>query len=156
MANYESEILYQNAILKRKVKVDYHAIPHAVFTYPEIASVGMKEIEAVQQYGKDNILIGFCKYEDTAKGEAMNVSEYFVKVILDGRTEKVLGAHIIGPHASILIHEIIAVMYAPTQSARIISEAIHIHPALSEVVQRALGSLMPVDHYHHHVLDGGC
>ena len=45
VGNYESIIVYYNAILNRKVKVDYHAIPHAVFTYPEIASVGLRESE---------------------------------------------------------------------------------------------------------------
>src|SRR2546428_547443 len=139
------------AVLKRRVKVDYHAIPHAVFTYPEIASVGLKEKEAVQQYG-DKIRIGFYKYEDTAKGEAMNVKDYFVKVIIDGSTRRILGAHIIGPYASILIHEIVNVMYTSDRSSDTINEAIHIHPALSEVVQRAFGGLMPVEHYHHHTL----
>jgi len=151
-ANYESEVVYYNAILKKKVKVDYHAMPHAVFTYPEIASVGMREKEAVKAYGKEGVAIGFERYEDTAKGEAMNARGYFVKVILEASTRRILGAHIIGPQASILIHEIIAVMYSPTQSSSIITDAVHIHPALSEVVQRAFGSLMPVEHYHHHIL----
>jgi mycothione reductase len=154
VANYESEIVYYNAILKRKVKADYHAIPHAVFTDPEVASVGMSEREASEKVGKDKVLIGFYKYEDTAKGEAMNVKDYFVKVILDGSDQRILGAHIVGPQASTLIHEIINVMYAPTQSASIINQAMHIHPALSEVVQRALGSLMPIEHYHEHILGG--
>jgi mycothione reductase len=152
MANYESEIAYLNAILKRKVKVDYHAVPHAVFSYPEIASVGMREKEAVDKVGKDNVLVGFYLYENTAKGEAMNVKEYFVKVLVNGATNEILGAHIIGPQASVLIQEIINVMYSPTRSAEIIDEAIHIHPAMNEVVQRAFGSLMPVEHYHEHVL----
>jgi len=151
VANYESEVIYYNAVLKQRVKVDYHAIPHAVFTYPEVASVGLKEKDAVQQYG-DKVRIGFYKYEDTAKGEAMNVKDYFVKVIIDGSTRRILGAHIIGPYASILIHEIVNVMYTPDRSSDTINEAIHIHPALSEVVQRAFGALMPVEHYHRHVL----
>lgn len=151
MANYESEVAYLNAILKRKIKVDYHAVPHAVFTYPEIASVGMRENEAIEKVGKENVLIGFYKYENTAKGEAMNVKGYFVKVIVNGSNKEILGAHIIGPQASVLIQEIINVMYAPTRSAEIIDEAIHIHPAMNEVVQRAFGTLMPVEHYHEHV-----
>jgi mycothione reductase len=152
MANYESEVAYLNAVLKKKVKVDYHAVPHAVFTYPEIASVGLLEKEAVEKFGKDHILIGFYLYENTAKGEAMNVKEYFVKVIVNGSSNEIVGAHIIGPQASVLIQEIINVMYAPTRSAEIVDEAIHIHPAMNEVVQRAFGSLMPVEHYHEHVL----
>jgi len=152
VANYESILVYYNAILNRKIKVDYHAIPHAVFTYPEIASVGMLEKEAVEKLGKEKVLVGFYKYENTAKGEAMNVKDYFVKVIVNGSNNEIVGAHIIGPQASVLIQEIINVMYAPTRSAEIIEEAIHIHPAMNEVVQRAIGALMPVEHYHEHVL----
>ena len=149
VANYESEIVYYNAVLKRKAKVDYHAIPHAVFTYPEIASVGLKEREAVQKHGEAKILIGFYRYEDTAKGEAMNVKDYFVKVILLVDSMKILGAHIIGPYASILIQEIINLMYTSDRSARPMQDAIHIHPALNEVVQRAFGSLMSPKQYRH-------
>src|SRR5438093_1559466 len=149
VANYESKIVYYNAILKKKVKADYHAIPHAVFTYPEIASVGLREKEAVERYGSDKVLIGFQKYEDTAKGEAMNVKDYFVKVIVEAETSKILGAHIVGPYASILIHEIIPMMYAGTGSYEPISDSIHVHPALSEVVDRAFQSLVPAEHNQH-------
>ncbi|HEV2119606.1 MAG TPA: dihydrolipoyl dehydrogenase [Candidatus Bathyarchaeia archaeon] len=149
VANYESKIVYYNAILKKQVKVDYHAIPHAVFTYPEIASVGMGEKEAIEKLGQDKVQIGFQKYEDTAKGEAMNVKDYFVKVIVEAETTKILGAHVIGPYASILIHEIIPMMYAGNGSYEPINDSIHIHPALSEVVDRAFQSLVPAEHYQH-------
>src|SRR5215472_4273789 len=154
VANYESGIVYYNAILKRNVKADYHAVPRAIFTYPEIASVGLSEKEAIAKYGSDKVLIGFHKYVDTAKGEALNVKDYFVKVIVEAETEKILGAHIIGPDASVLIHEIIPLMYTPTQSYRPIREMMHIHPALSEVVERAFQSLMPPEHYHHTIDHG--
>jgi dihydrolipoamide dehydrogenase len=149
VANYESAIVYYNAVLKRKVKVDYHAVPHAVFTYPEVASVGMREKEAVQKYGYDKVLIGFHKYEDTAKGEAMNAKDYFVKVIVEADTERILGTHIVGPQASVLIHEVIPLMSTPEGSFRPIRDMMHIHPALSEVVDRAFQSLMTPDQYHH-------
>jgi dihydrolipoamide dehydrogenase len=148
-ANYESSIVYYNAVLKRSVKADYHAVPHAIFTYPEIASVGLKEKEAIEKYGEEKVLIGFKRYQDTAKGEAMNVKDYFVKVIVENETMKILGAHIIGPSASVLIQEIINLMYTPEQNAIPIIQGMHIHPALSEVVERAFGSLMPPEHYHH-------
>ena len=151
VANYESAIVYYNAILKRQVKVDYHAVPHAIFTYPEIAGVGMSEKEAIAKIGSDKVLIGFHKYEDTAKGEALNVKDYFVKVIVEAETEKILGAHIIGPDASTLIHEIIPLMYTPEGTYRPIREMMHIHPALSEVVERAFQSFMPPEHYHMHM-----
>ena len=149
VANYESAIVYYNAILKRKIKADYHAVPHAVFTYPEIAGVGMREQEAIAKLGSDKVLIGFHKYEDTAKGEALNVKDYFVKVIVEAETERILGAHIIGPEASTLIHEIIPLMYTPERSYRPIRDMMHIHPALNEVIDRAFQSLMPPEHYHH-------
>lgn len=149
VANYEALLVYYNAVQKRGIKVDYHAVPHAVFTYPEIASVGLREKEAVEKYGKSNLLIGIQRYEDTAKGLAMGVKKYFAKVIVESTKMEILGAHIIGPYASILIHEIINLMYTPTRSAEPILGGMHIHPALSEVVQRAFASLMPVDQYHH-------
>jgi mycothione reductase len=150
-ANYESIIVYYNAILNKKVKVDYHAIPHAVFTYPEIAGVGLREKEAIEKYGKDKVLIGIYRYENTAKGEAMGVRDYFAKVIVERGTIKILGAHIIGPYASVLIQEIINLMYTPEQSAEPIINGMHIHPALNEVVERAFRSLMPPDQYHQHI-----
>jgi dihydrolipoamide dehydrogenase len=148
-ANYEAQIVYFNAFQKRMVKADYHAVPHAVFMYPEVASVGLKEKEAVEQYGKDNVLIGSHRYEDTAKGQAMAVKDYMVKVIVERGTMKILGAHIIGPQASVLIQEIINLMYTPSQNALPVLDAMHIHPALSEVVQKAFDELAPPDVYHH-------
>ncbi|WP_455392894.1 dihydrolipoyl dehydrogenase [[Eubacterium] cellulosolvens] len=149
VANHEARILLYNVVLKKKVKVDYHAVPHAVFTHPEIASVGMKEKEAIQEFGESRILIGFQRYEDTAKGEAMGVKDFFVKVVVEKEEEKLLGAHIIGPQASVLIHEVINLMYTKDQSIVPIRDGMHIHPALSEVVERAFGSLIPARHYHH-------
>jgi dihydrolipoamide dehydrogenase len=149
VANYESRIVYYNAILKKKVKVDYHAVPYAVFSYPEIAGVGMGEKEAIEKYGEENVLIGFEKYEDTGKGKAMDVKDYFVKILFEKNTQKILGAHIIGPYASILIQEIVNLMYTKEESRDPIIQGMHIHPSLSEVVQRAFYSLMPLEHYHH-------
>ncbi len=138
VANHESEIVFYNAFLGRRIPVDYHAVPHAIFTYPEVASVGMKQEEAQK---KHDILVGYYKYENTGKGDAMRVKDYFVKVIVEKDTYRILGAHIIGPHASILIQEIINLMYTYDMSAIPLLRAMHIHPALSEVVQRAFFSL---------------
>lgn len=149
VANYESVIVYYNAILKKRTKVDYHAVPHAVFMYPEVASVGLKEKEAVEKYGEDKVLIGICRYEDTAKGEAIGVKDYFVKVIMEKENMRILGAHIIGPDASVLIHEIINLMYTPERSPLPIVYGMHIHPALSEVVEKAFQSFVSPEQYHH-------
>jgi mycothione reductase len=148
VANFESMIVYYNAVLNRKSSMSYHAVPHAVFTYPEIASVGIKEKEAIQRHGKDGVLIGIQRYEDTAKGEAMAAKDYFVKVIVEKNTRKILGAHIIGPYASILIQEIINIMFTPEQNTAPITNGMHIHPALNEVVERAFRNLTSIENYH--------
>ena len=108
---------------------------------------------AVKAVGEENVLVGFQKYENTAKGQAMGVKDCFAKVIVRRSDYGILGAHIIGPHASILIQEIINLMYTRDRSALPIMDGMHIHPALPEVVERAFGSLMPVGHYHH-MLEG--
>jgi len=155
VANYESRVVYYNAILGEKRKVDYRAVPHAVFCHPEVASVGLRMREAVEAYGEDALLVGFCRYQDTAKGEAMGGAEgYFAKVITTRDTREILGAHIIGPQASVLIQEIINLMYTPERDTAPILRGMHIHPSLSEVVERACTSLMPVASYESFVGGG--
>ncbi len=153
VANYEAYVVYKNAVLKKRTPVDYHAVPHAIFTYPEIAGVGLGEKEAMDEYGEDNLLIGISRYQDTAKGKAMGTKNYFVKVIVDRKERNIIGAHIIGPHASVLIHEIINLMYTPSRSIRPIVEGMHIHPALSEVVDKSFQNLMLPEQYHHMLTD---
>jgi dihydrolipoamide dehydrogenase len=139
VANYEAEIAWHNAIHDHKVKIDYSAAPHAVFTHPQIASVGLKEAEAKQK--GHNILVGKALYKDTAMGTAMGEPKGFVKVIVERETGKILGGHIIGPFASALIQEIINAMASGDKTFLPIIRAMHIHPAMSEVVQRAFGNL---------------
>jgi len=149
VANYESQVVFFNAAQKKSVKVDYHAVPHAVFTYPEVASVGLREKEVLERIGDENLLIGIHRYEDTAKGEAMGLKNYFAKIIVEKDTLRILGAHIIGPQASVLIQEVVDLMYTPEQNAEPILRGMHIHPALSEVVGKAFDSLMTAEQYHH-------
>lgn len=148
VANHESTVVYYNAILKKNMKADYHAVPYAVFSYPEIAGVGMTERQAAEEYDGDKITIGFYRFQDTAKGVAMSLGDEFVKVILENETQKILGAHIIGPEASVLIHQIIPLMYTENQDAGPIMYAMDIHPSLSEVIKRAFYSRMPPAEYH--------
>jgi len=148
VANYETQVLYYNMVLGKNVPVEYGAIPHAVFSHPEIAGAGLREAEAVKLHGKENVLIGVQKYMDTARGSAMEAQDYFVKVILKRGDMEILGAHIIGPQSSVLIQEIINLMYTRDGSARPLMNAMHIHPALPEVVERAFNGLMTVDQYH--------
>ncbi len=148
VANYEAQIVYYNAIQKKKIPIDYRVIPYAVFSDPEIASVGLLEEEAIQKSGADNILIGFTRYEDTAKGIAMGLKDYFVKVIIEKSTMTILGAHIIGPQASVLIQEFVTILSSPDPALGKITRTMHIHPALSEVVLWACGNLMSPEEYH--------
>jgi mycothione reductase len=142
VANYEASIAWHNAVHEHKAKIDYSAAPHAVFTHPQIASVGLKEAEAKQQGYK--ILVGKALYKDTAMGSAMGEPEGFVKVIVESETGKILGGHIIGAEASVLIQEIVNAMVTESKSFAPIVRAMHIHPALSEVVQQAFGNLRPI------------
>ena len=154
VANYEARVVYYNAILKNTIKVDYHAVPHAVFSYPEIAAVGLRESEAIAAVGEDSLLVGFHRFWNTAKGEAMGAKDYFVKLLVERPSGKILGAHIIGPQASVLIQEIVALMYSGDQTVNPIIYGMHIHPALSEVVERACSALMPVQQYREQMEKG--
>ena len=139
VANYEAGIAWHNATHDHKVEMDYFAAPHAIFTHPQVASVGLKEDEAREQGYR--ILVGKAFYKNTAMGSAMGEPEGFVKVIVDNGTEKILGGHIIGPEASSLIQEITNAMATENKSYAQIVRAMHIHPAMSEVVQQAFGNL---------------
>jgi dihydrolipoamide dehydrogenase len=137
VANRESALASHNALHGGKLKMDYSATPHAIFSYPQIAAVGLTAEEAAK---KHKILIGRAEYFDTAKGEAMDETDGFAKAVVDGESGKILGFHIIGPYAPILIQEVINAM---TSGGDIdsIGAGIHIHPALPELIQVALGNL---------------
>ncbi|MGZ4850056.1 MAG: dihydrolipoyl dehydrogenase [Candidatus Bathyarchaeia archaeon] len=141
VANYEAGIAWHNSVHDHKAKMNFSAAPHAVFTHPQVASVGLKEEEAKRQ--KYKVLTGVALYKDTAMGAAMGDVDGFVKVLVENETGKILGAHIIGPEASILIQEIVNAMVSETGTFAPISQGMHIHPALSEVVQNAFSSLRP-------------
>ena len=138
-ANLEAEYV-KLAILnpEHKRKVDYTAMPHAVFSNPQIAGVGYTE----QKLKEKNIdyLVGKYEYKHTGMGEAMAEEHGFVKFLTD-YDGKILGCHIIGPEASTLIHEVLISIKAGKGHINDIINTIHIHPALSEVVQRVAGSV---------------
>ena len=139
VANYEADIAWHNSVHDHKTAVDYKAAPHAVFSNPQIASVGLTEAQAKEQGYK--IWVGKEHYKNTAKGAAMGNPKGFVKVVVEQETGKVLGGHIIGPFAPILIQEIINAMAVEGSIMMNIVKPMHIHPALPEVVLRAFGNL---------------
>jgi len=137
MANEEAQLAWHNAFHGHQDMMDYTAVPHAVFTYPQVAAVGLGEAEARKYH---DILIGVARYSDVAKGEAMLETDAFVKIIMEKKSNKILGCHIIGPQASVLIQEVIDIMALKGEAGHLF-QGIHIHPALSEVILRAFGHL---------------
>ena len=137
VANWEALVAWHNSIFQERVKMDYRAIPHAVFSHPQIASVGLTEEEARK---KHDILVGKAHYSEVAKGEAMIEPESFAKAIVDKQSRKILGFHIIGPYAPILIQEVINTM-ANDRDLMFIAKGIHIHPALPELIMVTLQNL---------------
>ncbi len=149
VANYEAGVAWHNAMHDHKIPMDYSIAPHAVFTHPQVASVGLKEAESVA-LGHDT-LVGVANYRDTAMGGAMGEPEGFVKVVVQNNTGRILGAHLIGPEASSLIQEITNAMSTGDKTYTPIARGMHIHPALSEVVQNAFGNLHHAgEHQHEH------
>jgi mycothione reductase len=135
-ANHESQYAFNNILHpNRKVAVDYTAMPHAIFSSPQVAGVGFTE----QELKKKSIDYqrSVYPYINTGMGEAIEDRDGFVKFLVDGKSRKILGCHIIGTHASILIHEVLVAIRVGDGTIDNISRTIHIHPALSEVIARA-------------------
>jgi mycothione reductase len=137
-ANHEAQYAYNNIMHEnKKIPVDYFAMPHAVFSSPQVAGVGKTEQELRKE--KIHYHKTVYPYIKTAMGEAIEDRHGFVK-FLASEDGKILGCHIIGSHASILIHEVlVAIRMQATVSD--IARVVHIHPALPEVVSRAASSL---------------
>ncbi|MFH1031430.1 MAG: FAD-dependent oxidoreductase, partial [Chloroflexota bacterium] len=136
VANRESVIAANNGIHGGKMKMEYSAAPHAVYSHPQIASVGLTEENARKT---QKILVARANYWDVAQGEAMMEKNGFAKAILAANDGKILGFHIIGPYAPILIQEVINAMTSG-RGIDDIEAGMHIHPALSELIPRTLGN----------------
>ena len=137
VANVEASLAADNAIHGSKTKMDYSAAPHAVYSHPQIASVGMTE-EAARKAHK--VLVGRARYSDVAQGQAMMEETGFAKAIVEADTGKILGFHIIGPYAPILIQEVINVMVSGGGINQI-QASMHIHPAITELIPSVLANL---------------
>jgi dihydrolipoamide dehydrogenase len=137
VANEEAHVAWRNAVHDHKTPMDYSAVPYAVFTYPQIAGVGLSEEEAKKRY---QILVGKAKYSDVAIGEAMMELEGFTKAIVNKEDERILGFHIIGPYAPILVQEVVNAMALGGQIGYI-GRGMHIHPALPEIILRTFANL---------------
>lgn len=150
-ANYEASVVRTNMFSDRKVFADLHAVPHAVFTDPQVGQVGMTEHEA--RSGR-KVMVGLSRYNETAMGYAYGDEEAFVKVIVEYPSMKILGGTVVGPQASILVQQIVNLMNSEAQTYAPLARAQIIHPTLSEALVAAFGSLAPInfelEHTHGH------
>ena len=133
--NFEGEYLMKTLFVEKSDKpISYPPVPHAVFTLPQIAGVGKTEDELEQEGGE--YVVGLNAYKDSAMGMARLSDHGFVKILVDKKSRRLLGAHIIGDEASDMIHVLIAFMTANATVDDLLS-MIYIHPALPEIVRNA-------------------
>jgi mycothione reductase len=139
-ANLEAQYAYNNLMdNNKKIAVDYTAMPRAIFSSPQVAGVGFTEQELIEN-GADFLKSSY-PYIKTGMGQAIEDKDGFVKFLVDRKDRKILGCHILGTHASILIHEVLAIMRSGDNIIDNIPYTIHIHPSLSEVIARGAGSI---------------
>ncbi|HLC51630.1 MAG TPA: dihydrolipoyl dehydrogenase [Candidatus Nanoarchaeia archaeon] len=132
--NFEGQYLFQSNYLRENKPIKYPPMPHAVFTNPEVGSVGMTEEELVKL--KIPYVVGFNLYEKSAMGMARISKDDFVKLLFHKKTRKLLGAHILGEEASDMIHQLVYAMTFGATADNLL-EMIYIHPALPEIVRNA-------------------
>lgn len=144
VANAEARVVQHNLLHPDRLVASRHdAIPHAVFSHPQVAGVGATETDlriAGQRYVK-----AVHKYADVAQGWAMEDQGHFCKLLGDPATGLLLGAHIVGPDASVLIQPLIHAMAHGESYRGLARQEYWIHPALSEVVENALLELEDAD-----------
>ena len=137
LANAEAKVAFWNMANPDEPRtVDYRAVPHAVFSDPQVATVGLTERQAIE-VGLDHV-VGRRDYGGTAYGWALEDTDSFAKVIIDRASERIVGAHILGPQAASLIQPLIQAMQFGQTARQVASEVFYIHPALTEVVENAL------------------
>ncbi len=140
MAEYQAGIVLRNVLFRLPAKVDYSAVPWTTFTDPEVAHIGVTESEAVE---KDlNYTVYKYNYSDVDRAVTEVEGHGFVKILTTGWKGKIIGAHIIGPNAGELIHELILAIRKGL-SVKDISSTIHVYPTL------ALGTRQTADLYLH-------
>ncbi|MHB8158045.1 MAG: dihydrolipoyl dehydrogenase [Desulfocucumaceae bacterium] len=119
-------------------RMDYRVVPYCIFTQPEVAGVGI----TAQEAEKAGIKVKVAKFPFVASGKAqvMGETDGFVKLLSDPATDKILGVHIVGPHATDLIAEAALAMQLGS-TVRQLMETIHAHPTLAESIMEAAGAV---------------
>ena len=137
VANQEARVVQHNLLHPDDLMVsDHRFVPKAVFSGPQIATVGLTEEQCREQ--RRNYVVGVRDYGDAAYGWAMEDRDHFAKVIADADTGQLLGAHIIGPDSANLIQPLVQAMSFGLDAASMARGQYWIHPALAEVVENAL------------------
>jgi dihydrolipoamide dehydrogenase len=117
-----------------KTHVNPDAIPSVIYTHPELAAVGQTE-EQVKEAGRE-YRVGKFPFAANGRARCLDETDGFVKVIADAKTDRLLGVHVLGPHASDLIAEAVSVIEF-AGSSEDIARTCHAHPTLSEAVREA-------------------
>ena len=137
LANAEATVAFWNIAHPDDLRhQSYKAVPSAVFSNPQVATVGLTEQEATKQ-GR-SFSVGRRDYGGTAYGWAMADETGFAKVLVDDETGLIIGAHVLGPQASSIIQPLIQAMQFDQRAEDVAREVFYIHPALTEVVENAL------------------
>jgi dihydrolipoamide dehydrogenase len=127
-------VAFAELLAGRAGHVDYNTIPSVIYTWPEVASVGITEEQAKERGLAYNV--GKFPFLANGRAKAMDETEGLVKVLADAKTDRVLGVHIIGPRASDMIAEAVTTMEF-AGSAEDIARTCHAHPTLSEAFREA-------------------
>ena len=131
--NFEGEYLFRSVFKESDPKpLRYRPVPHAIFSNPQVAGVGKTE-EELKAEGVEYVA-AVNPYKKSAMGMALLSDHGFCKLLLCARTRKILGAHIVGPEASNMLHMIIAFMNKDGTLDDLLN-MIYIHPALPEIVR---------------------
>ena len=137
VANAEQRAVTHNLLHPDDLeKLPHELVPAAVFTHPQIATVGLTEKEAIDK-GHD-VTVKVQNYGDVAYGWALDDHTGVVKLVADKKTGRLLGAHLLGPEAATLIHQLITAMAFDVPASKLARGQYWIHPALSEVIENAL------------------
>jgi dihydrolipoamide dehydrogenase len=134
VASYEGRLAVKNIIAGNKEKVNYKAVPSCVYTNPEIATVGKGEDQACKDHGE--LIIKKIDFKSIGMSYVIDEQDGFVKIIAD-KEGNLLGASIIGPKASELIH-VLAIALNNGLNISQIQETIFAHPSVSESIHEAL------------------
>jgi mycothione reductase len=137
LANHEAAVVAHNLLHPEALRsIDERAVPHAVFSDPQIGSVGARE-EDLRAAGIDH-RVGRRDYGGVAYGWALDDDSSFAKVLVDAGSDLILGAHVIGPQAATLVQQFVTAMRFGIPAASFARDQLWCHPALSEVVENAV------------------